>query len=163
MLALGAHHNAGINSTWEWQVARELLHTCTTLYSRQPAGLGPERVAFVTPNAVRAARSERRRAARGWREDERGGDEEALSDDDEAEIVLPSTHDYDVQDSQWPLCVALSLCCSAVPCPRPNPAAYLPLPDCTRLLACLPQSAGVCGVTLHHAQIGSDGDRHGRS
>ena len=41
MLALGAHHKAGLNATWEWEVARELLYTCTTLYSRQPSGLGP--------------------------------------------------------------------------------------------------------------------------
>ena len=79
MLALGAHHRAGINATWEWEVARELLHTCATLYRRQPAGLGPERVAFVTQAAMAAAAAER---------------------DDGLELT---TDDYDVHDSQWPL------------------------------------------------------------
>ena len=79
MLALGAHHQAGLNATWEWEVARELVRTCSILYERQPARLGPERVAFVTAAAARAAEEERR-DGHSWQ-----------------------TEDYDVHDDQWPL------------------------------------------------------------
>ena len=82
MLALGAHHGAGLNSTWEWEVARGLLDTCTALYDRQPSGLGPERVVFVTEHAVGIAASEAAQTER---------------------VHLSSTHDYDVVDSHWHL------------------------------------------------------------
>ena len=83
MLGLGAHHNAGVNATWEWEVARELLHTCSILYERHPFGLGPERVAFATAASVRAKEAEA--AGKG------------------RDVPVTTTHDYDVQDGQWPL------------------------------------------------------------
>ena len=85
MLALGAHHGAGLNSTWEWEVARDLLDTCTALYDRQPYGLGPERVVFVTEHSVGVAASE------------------AAQSDRVYESYLGGTHDYDVVDSHWHL------------------------------------------------------------
>lgn len=96
MLALGAATGAGLNATREWEVARELLHTCAQLYSRQPAGLGPERVAFVTEEAVEAAQAEAR-ARRG----PAGRPGEPASR--EPDVVLRPPTDYDVLDSQWPL------------------------------------------------------------
>ena len=53
-LALGAHYHAGLNATWEWELARSLLDTCDALYSRHPTGLGVERVGFVTARDVGA-------------------------------------------------------------------------------------------------------------
>lgn len=83
MLALGAHHNAGHNATWEMETARELLDTCTQLYDRHPSGLGPERISFVTGGQVRAAEAEAAAAGRYTR-------------------VL-TTDDYDVIDPHWHL------------------------------------------------------------
>ena len=56
MLALGAHTGAGVNATVEWQVARDVLHTCTQTYRRSPSGLGPEAVVFRTAEAARLVR-----------------------------------------------------------------------------------------------------------
>ena len=82
LLILGAHHQAGLNATWETEVARELLDTCTTLYDRSPSGLGPERVAFVTERAVKAAEEEAQRLGKPY---------------------LTVTEDFDVTDAHWHL------------------------------------------------------------
>ena len=89
LLALGAHNNAGSNATAEWEIARELLSTCTELYERQPTGLGPERLTFSTAVSVRAARVE-------WRR--KYADDESYRDRE-----LSPPHDYDVIDPRWPL------------------------------------------------------------
>ena len=96
MLALGAHAHAGINATWEWEVAHELLHTCSVLYSRQETGLGPESVVFVTHASVEAAQAERRRALSGQRDgDEEHAPRDQHSDSDSGAYPSRTTVDVD--------------------------------------------------------------------
>lgn len=85
MLALGAHHGAGINATWEWEVAGELLATCEALYESQPSRLGPESVEFHTEHSMRAARAEARERGRPL------------------DVGPPGRGDFDVLDPRWPL------------------------------------------------------------
>ena len=110
MLGLGAHAAAGQNATAEWALARELLQTCTELYERQPAGLGPERVSFVTAASLRAVRAERRRMHRGDNAFDEGEEADVRGEPNENDRssdgllpILPSAHDYAVVDARWPL------------------------------------------------------------
>ena len=114
LLALGAPHGgAALNESATWALARGLLDTCWTLYSRQPSGLGPERVVFSTEesraaagrhDAERAALEQRARARRaGGGAPPRGADDIALGLGPKPASALVEDDDFRVLDAQWPL------------------------------------------------------------
>ena len=119
-----------------WQLARELLHTCSELYARASHGLGAERVVFYTAEAKRSAASEWE--AKGFELQPPEGDYGDFSTTDSQVHVgmSPARRLSNVPAAQHELMVSCRL--ETVPFPLPFP------PQATRSGSKGPSTSSLC-------------------